>query len=96
MIPMTVLMGLFIAIGLYWAILTRHFLDWTTRYNESFHRRIDSPLAQPVLVPRAQDNYARLQANGGMVLFTWAIRFIGIAMIGCALVTVCRIIVYGF
>lgn len=92
---MTVLTGLLIAVGLYWSILTRHFLNWTTKYNESFHRRIDSHLTQPVLVPRAQANYARLQANGGMTLFTWAIRLIGVAMIGCALVTISRMIVYG-
>jgi hypothetical protein len=86
-ISMLVLMAAFMAVGIYWAVGTRHFLKWTMSHNASLHSRIDGYLGQPVLLPRAQANYARLQANGGMTFFTLAIRAIGVCMAGASLFT---------
>jgi len=90
-IPMFVLMGVFAAIGIYWTILTEHFIAWTRKYNESFHRFIDARLSQPVLVERAKANYARLETSGGMTMLTWGVRMIGVALAGVALTTIIRV-----
>jgi hypothetical protein len=90
-IPMFILMGVFAAIGIYWTILTEHFIAWTRKYNQSFHRFIDNRLAQPVMVERAKTNYARLEANGGLTMLTWGVRMVGVALAGVALTTIIRI-----
>lgn len=90
-IPMFILMGVFAAIGIYWTILTEHFIAWTRKYNESFHRFVDSRLPQPVLVDRAKANYARLESSGGMIVLTWGVRLVGVALAGTALTTIIRI-----
>ena len=91
-IPMFILMGVFAAIGIYWTILTEHFIAWTRKYSESFHKFVDSRLEQPVMVDRAKANYARLAAGSGLGMLTWGIRLVGIALAGVALMTIVRII----
>jgi hypothetical protein len=86
-VSMLVLMAAFMAVGIYFAIGTRHFLKWTTAHNTSLHEQIDSYIGQPVLTPRAQANYAKLENNGGLTFFTWTIRGIGICMAGASLAT---------
>ena len=86
-ISMLVLMAAFAAVGIYWAVGTRHYLKWTIAHNASLHQKIDGCIGQPVLANRAQDNYTRMQNNGGMTFFTWVIRGIGICMVGAALFT---------
>lgn len=91
-IPMIFLMGGFTFIGTYLLTSTSHFIDWTIRYNQSVHRQIDSRVGQPVLTMRAQENYARLKANGGLTVFTWAVRGIGVSLTMFGIFTICRII----
>jgi hypothetical protein len=93
-ISMLVLMAGFMAVGLYWAIGAHHFLKWTMRHNSSLHQQIDGYLGQPVLVARAQTNIAKLQASGGITLFTWTVRGIGICLIGASLFTTAIIIAW--
>ena len=92
-ISMLVLMAVFMGVGIYWAFGARHFLKWTMRHNASLHQQIDSYLGQPILETRAQANYAKLESNGGITLFTWAIRAIGICMVGCSLFTASMIVI---
>ena len=73
-ISMLVLMAVFMGIGIYWAFGAQHFLKWTMRHNASLHQQIDGYLGQPILETRAQANYAKLESNGGITLFTWTIR----------------------
>lgn len=91
LMPFVILMVFFVLIGGYFAIFTRHFLGWTSRYNEMLHREIDRHLARPVLVARAQMNYARLQSNGGLNFLTWSIRMIGAALVVISIINICRI-----
>jgi hypothetical protein len=91
-IPFIIMLTVFAAIGVYFAVFTRHFLAWTTLSNQKLHKRIDSHIGRPVLTTRAQLNYARLQENGGLSFFTWSIRTIGIALIVLSLLNVLRII----
>jgi len=91
-ISMLCLMAAFMAVGIYWAFGARHFIAVTMKHNASLHNQIDNYIGQPVLTTRAQANYARLQANGGMTFFTWIIRGIGICMAGAALFTTAMII----
>ena len=86
-ISMLVLMAVFMAVGVYWALGATHFLRWTTAHNASLHQQIDGHIGRPVLTSLAMTNYARMQANGGMRVFTWAVRGIGICMAGAALFT---------
>jgi hypothetical protein len=90
-IPFIILLIVFAAIGLYFALFTRHFLAWTTLSNQKLHKRIDNRLGRPVLETRANLNYARLQANGGLSFFTWSIRTIGIALVVISIINVLRI-----
>jgi hypothetical protein len=91
-IPMFILMGVFAAIGIYWTILTEHFIAWTRKYSQSFHQFVDSRLEQPVMVGWVKVNYARLEAGSGLGMLTWEIRLVGIALAGVALLTIVRII----
>lgn len=93
-ISMLCLMAAFMAVGIYWAFGARHFLNWTMKHNASLHSQIDGCIGQPVLATRAQANYARLQANGGITFFTWTIRAIGICMTGAALFTTGMIVLW--
>ena len=94
LIPMLILMGVFAVIGLYWAVLTGHFLAWTEKYKDSFHKFVDSKLTQPV-IERAKENYAQLNSARGSVVLTWGVRMIGVVLAGMALVTICELFVYG-
>ena len=91
-IPMILLMGGFTFIGTYLLTSTAHFIDWTMRYNRLVHREIDARLDEPVLTTRAQINYAKLKENGGLTIFTWAVRGIGASLTMFGVITVCRII----
>jgi hypothetical protein len=91
-IPYAVLTLIFISVGIYFAVFTRHFLGWTSQSNQKLHRQIDNHLGKPVLGTRAQINYARLQANGGLNLFTWSIRIIGIALVAYSILVIFRIL----
>jgi hypothetical protein len=82
----------FAAVGTYFAVFTRHFLAWTTLSNQKLHKRIDDHIGRPVLTTRAEINYARLKANGGLNFFTWSIRIIGIALIILSIVNIFRVI----
>jgi hypothetical protein len=95
MISILILTGIFLTIGIYWTILAPHFLAWTRKYNESFHKFIDSRLAQPVLVERAKKNYARLEACGGITGLTWGVRLLGATLATATLVTISRLLVNG-
>jgi hypothetical protein len=91
-VPMILLMGGFTFIGTYLMMSATHFIDWTMKYNYAIHRQIDSRLAQPVLVSRAQNNYGRLKENGGLTVFTWSVRAIGTALTLFGIITICHII----
>jgi hypothetical protein len=90
-LPFVIIMFIFVAIGVYFVIFTRHFLSWTIRSNKAIHKQIDSHLARPVLEARAQVNYSRLQANGGLNFFIGSIRIIGIALIVLSIFSVFKI-----
>jgi hypothetical protein len=85
-------MAVFLAVGIYLAFFTRNFLSWNRRCNEKLHRFIDSHLTKPVLIVRAGTNYARMQSNGTLALFTWSIRAVGIALIIFSGLMIVRII----
>jgi hypothetical protein len=91
-IPVFMLVTVFGAVGIYLALFTRDFLVWNRRFNEKLHRTIDSHLARPVLVARAQTNYLRMLENGGLTFFIWSIRVIGAGLLVCSIVTMVRII----
>jgi hypothetical protein len=91
-IPFFIMLFVFAAIGIYFAVFTRHFLAWTTLSNQKLHKRIDSRIGRPVLTTRAEINYARLKANGGLNFFTWSIRIIGIALIALSIINIFRVI----
>jgi hypothetical protein len=91
-IPYAVLTLIFISVGIYFTVFTRHFLRWTTQSNQKLHRQIDNRLGKPVFETRAQINYTRMQANGGLNLFTWSIRIIGIALIAYSILFIFRMI----
>jgi hypothetical protein len=95
MMMVTILIAILAAIGVYWAFMSRHFLGWTTRYNARIHKSIDSHLTQPVLTPRAEANFARLTANGGLTCFVWTIRVIGTALACFALYMIYLLIAAG-
>ncbi len=90
-IPMLILMGVFAAIGMYWAVLTGHFLAWTRKYKDSFHKWVDNQLAQPPL----KESYASLKSDRGSLVMTWGIRMIGVALAGTGVVTIGQLIVCG-
>jgi hypothetical protein len=87
-IPVFILMGVFAVIGLYWAVLTRHFIDWASKYNESFQKIVGGSSQSRVQVAEAQP-------ASSSTFLTWGIRLIGVALAGIALVTIIRTAVTG-
>jgi hypothetical protein len=86
------LMVVIILVGLYWAIMTEDFLNRARRFNQKLHLGLDGLFPRPVFTPRAQANYLRLQANGGLLFFTWTVRFIGLFLVLFSMITLARII----
>jgi nitrogen fixation-related uncharacterized protein len=91
-LPLITLMVVITLMGLYWAIMTEQFLSLARRLNQKLHLGLDSFFTRPVFSPRAQANYLRLQANGGLLFFTWTVRFIGLSLVLFSLITLARII----
>jgi len=91
-LPLIILMIVIALVGLYWAIMTEHFLTLARRLNERLHVGLDNFFSRPVFTFRAQANYLRLQANGGLLFFTWTVRFIGLSLVLFSLITLARII----
>jgi hypothetical protein len=79
-IPMLVMSALFVGIGMYWAFAPEHFLDWTTRSDLTFRKRIDQIISNPNLVEKSYANFSRMQANGTIETFLWSVRFLGIIL----------------
>jgi hypothetical protein len=93
LIPYILLIGIFTVIGVYFIFWTNHFLRWNSLSNKRLHVYIDGMVGRPVLVPRAEANYARLQASGGLLIFKWTIRVIGIILTVFSLLTIARIMI---
>jgi hypothetical protein len=74
------LMGLLAGIGIYWAVMTEHFLEWTTQSNLKLRKRLDTYFAQPVLAERSYFSYCRMAQDGTIVTFTWSLRFLGLML----------------
>lgn len=74
------LMGLLAGIGIYWAVMTDHFLEWTTQANLKLRKRLDTYFAQPVLVKQSYFSYCRMAQDGTIVAFTWSLRFLGLML----------------
>ncbi len=89
-IPMLMLMGVFAAVGIYWTILTEHFIAWTRKYQDSFTAFGGGHSAQPVLVNQARADLAEVRSSS--TALTWGVRMVGIALSGTALMTIIRII----
>jgi hypothetical protein len=79
---MLIAMGLFAAIGLYWAIAAENFLEWTTTASLKFRKTIN-----PALVERSYASYYRLENDGAMGAFAWSLRFLGIILAFFAIFT---------
>ena len=82
-VPMFLLMGVFAVIGLYWAVLTHHFIDWARKYNEGFQKIVGND--------SAQTRVAEMSSAAGNMFLVWGIRMIGVALAGIALVTILRL-----
>ena len=91
-LPLIILVAVIALVGLYWAIKTEHFLDSARHFNQKLHLGLDSFFPRPVFTPRAEANYLRLQASGGLLLFTWTVRFIGLLLFLFSLAILVRII----
>jgi hypothetical protein len=75
-----ILMGLFAAIGVYWAVRAESFLEWTTAVNLKFRKNLNPGFSHPVLVERSYASYYRLETDGIMGTFAWSLRFLGIVL----------------
>jgi hypothetical protein len=80
-ITVILLMGALACIGMYWAIIPEHFLEWTTVSNLKFRKSIDSHLAhKPTLVERSYASFRKMQTNGTMDTFMWSVRSLGVVL----------------
>jgi len=83
-IPMIILMGLFAAVGLYWAIGTRQFIAWARKYQVSFNHRPGDAV---------NDVSAIKVSTQGSLMLTWGVRMTGIALAAVGGIAIWRIIV---
>ncbi len=83
-------MGVFAFIGLYWAVLTRHFIDWASKYNESFQKIVGGSTD-----PSSKVQVIEVQPASNSAFLTWGIRLIGVSLAGIALVTIIRMAIIG-
>jgi hypothetical protein len=82
-----ILLGLFAAIGIYWALMAENFLEWTTAANLKFRNIINHGFANPALAERSYASYYRLEKDGIMGTFAWSLRFLGIILAFFAIFT---------
>jgi hypothetical protein len=83
-IPMIILMGLFAAVGIFWAVRTRQFIAWARKYQGSFNHRPGDAVSETSAVKvGTQDS----------VMLTWGIRLTGIALAAVGGIAIWRIIV---
>jgi len=83
-IPMIILMGLFAAVGLFWAIRTRQFITWARKYQGSFNHRPGDAV---------DDASAIKVSTQGSLMLTWGVRLTGIALAAVGGIAIWRIIV---
>ena len=88
-IPMIILMAVFGAIGLYWAIGTRHFIAWSRKYKNSFPKFSDNN--DPVI---GQGSAVGVKADSGTAL-KWGIRLVGIALACAAVASIVDMFIKG-
>jgi hypothetical protein len=80
---------MFGAIGLYWAIGTRHFISWSRKFKNSF--------------PKFSDDKVELSGQNGAagvktetsIMLRWGIRLIGIALAAVAVGTIIDMFIKG-
>lgn len=94
-LPMLMVMGVFAAIGIYWAVLSRHFLTWTRNYNQRFHQEINGRQPQPVMVSQAQANYSSRESNEDSTFLNLVVRLIGGGIAGFALIMMAMMLISG-
>jgi hypothetical protein len=82
-IPMFILMGSFAIVGLYWALLARHFMKWTTRYNAKMCRQANDHVNKSVMV---------LDGNNETAMFAWAVRGIGLGVLFITLYAIANLV----
>jgi hypothetical protein len=75
---MLAMMGLFAAIGLYWAIAADNFLEWTTAANLKLRKLVNT--GYPTLVKRSYASVYRLENDRIMGTFAWSLRFLGLIL----------------
>jgi hypothetical protein len=88
-IPMIILMAILGAIGLYWAIGTRHFISWSRKYKTSF--------------PRFSDDNSEIGGHNGAAsaktassaTLRWGVRLVGIALAGVSVATIVNMFING-
>jgi hypothetical protein len=88
-IPMIILMAMFGAIGLYWAIGTRHFITWSRKFKNSFPKFSDDKT-----VMNGQSGVVNVKADVSVML-RWGIRLIGIALAGAAIAAIVNMFIIG-
>jgi hypothetical protein len=88
-IPMIILMAVFGAIGLYWAIGTGHFITWTRRFKTTFPKYSDDNSSI-----NGQDSAVGTKTTSSAAL-KWGIRLVGIALACTAVATIVKMIVQG-
>jgi cytochrome c biogenesis protein ResB len=88
-IPMIILMAMFGAIGLYWAIGTRHFISWSRKFKNSFPKFSDDNS-----VTTGQNGAVCVKAESGVML-KWGVRLVGIALAAVAVGTIVDMFLHG-
>ncbi len=83
-IPMFILMGAFAVVGLYWALLARHFMKWTTRYNAKMCRQPEDHINKSSVMV--------LDGSNGTAMFAWAVRGIGLGVMFITLYAIANLV----
>jgi hypothetical protein len=88
-IPMIILMALFGAIGIYWAIATRHFIAWSRKYKNSFPKFSDN---NPGL--GGEDMAIGAKTEESTVLY-WGVRLVGVGLAAVAVASIIDMFITG-
>ncbi len=88
-IPMFILMAMFGAIGVYWAIGTCHFISWSRKFKATFPRFSDQDT-----VLSGQNDAAGVKSSSSAML-RWGIRLVGIALALSAAGAVINMVIVG-
>jgi hypothetical protein len=88
-IPMIILMAVFGAIGLYWAIGTRHFITWSRKYKNTFPKFSDNNVNLS-----GENSPAGVKTENSAIL-VWGVRLVGAALAAVAVATIIDMFIVG-